>query len=392
MFTRRPIPIGTYEGRGALWSFNGYSRWVPYCAAFNHTGQPAASVPIGFTPDGFPLAVQLVGRAGRRGDAALARGADRAGAPVGRPRPGRLDVTELVALAERIAREAGAQLRDAFSGGALATETKSSPTDLVSEADVAAEKLIREALLSARPDDGMLGEEGSDTPGTSGLRWIVDPLDGTTNFLFGIPQWGVSIAVEDESGTLAGVVFDPMRDECWAAARGAEPTLNGEPLRRPRARGWARDRARRAPGFGYDADVRAAQAAGVTRLLPRVRDIRRAGSCAIDLAWTAAGRYDAYYERGVKLWDIAAGELICAQRRGSTPGGSSRRRPPEAASSSPRSRSRTSSRHWSTDCDPARVRVQACSSAPSSASASCSSSSPSCSRVSRVAPSAAARR
>jgi myo-inositol-1(or 4)-monophosphatase len=220
-------------------------------------------------------------------------------------------MTELVALAERIARDAGAQLREAFSGGALATETKSSPTDLVSEADVAAEKLIREALLSARPDDGMLGEEGSDTPGTSGLRWIVDPLDGTTNFLFGIPQWGVSIAVEDASGTLAGVVFDPMRDECWAAVRDTEPTLNGEPLRRPRRSGGLAT-ALVATGFGYNAEVRAAQAASVTRLLPRVRDIRRAGSCAIDLAWTAAGRYDAYYERGVKLWDIAAGELICA--------------------------------------------------------------------------------
>jgi myo-inositol-1(or 4)-monophosphatase len=220
-------------------------------------------------------------------------------------------VNELAGLAERIAREAGAQLREAFSGGALATETKSSPTDLVSEADVAAEKLIRERLLAARPDDGMLGEEGSDTPGTSGLRWIVDPLDGTTNFLFGIPQWGVSIAVEDESGTLAGVVFDPMRDECWVAARDAQPTLNGEPLRRlERSGGLAT--ALVATGFGYDADVRAAQAESVSRLLPRVRDIRRAGSCAIDLAWTAAGRYDAYYERGVKLWDIAAGELICA--------------------------------------------------------------------------------
>ncbi len=230
---------------------------------------------------------------------------------MGRPGPGYLAVTELVALAERIAREAGAQLRVAFSGGALATATKSSPTDLVSEADVAAEKLIREALLCARPDDGMLGEEGSDTPGTSGLRWIVDPLDGTTNFLFGIPQWGISIAVEDASGTLAGVVFDPMRDECWAAVRDTEPTLNGEPLRHPERSGGLAT-ALVATGFGYDADVRAAQAAGVTRLLPRVRDIRRAGSCAIDLAWTAAGRYDAYYERGVKLWDIAAGELICA--------------------------------------------------------------------------------
>jgi myo-inositol-1(or 4)-monophosphatase len=217
----------------------------------------------------------------------------------------------VIELAERIAREAGAQLREAFSGGALATEIKSSPTDLVSEADVAAEKLIRESLLSERPDDGMLGEEGSDSPGTSGLRWIVDPLDGTTNFLFGIPQWAVSIAVEDESGTLAGVVFDPMRDECWAAVRGAEPTLNGEPLRRPERTGGLAN-ALVATGFGYDADVRAAQAAGVTRLLPLVRDIRRLGSCALDLAWVAAGRYDAYYERGVKLWDIAAGELICA--------------------------------------------------------------------------------
>jgi myo-inositol-1(or 4)-monophosphatase len=227
---------------------------------------------------------------------------------VGRPDPRHRGVIE---LAERIARAAGAQLREAFSGAAVDIQTKSSPTDLVSAADVAAETLIREALLAERPEDGMLGEEGSDSPGTSGLRWIVDPLDGTTNFLFGIPQWGVSIAVEDESGTLAGVVFDPMRDELWAAVRGAEPTLNGVPLRRPERSGGLAN-ALIATGFGYDSDVRAIQAEGVTRLLPRVRDIRRVGSAAIDLAWTAAGRYDAYYERGVKLWDIAAGELICA--------------------------------------------------------------------------------
>jgi myo-inositol-1(or 4)-monophosphatase len=223
-------------------------------------------------------------------------------------------VSELLALAERIAREAGAQLREAFAGAALTTQTKSSPTDLVSEADIAAEKLIREALLSARPGDGILGEEGSDSRGTSGLRWIVDPLDGTTNFLFGLPQWCVSIAVEDEAGTLAGLVYDPTRDECWAATRDGEPTRNGEPLQRPQRSGGLAT-ALVATGFGYDADVRASQAEGVTRLLPRVRDIRRAGSCALDLAWTAAGRYDAFYERGVKLWDIAAGELIC-QRAG----------------------------------------------------------------------------
>ena len=215
----------------------------------------------------------------------------------------------MIELAEQIAREAGAQLREAFETD-LRIETKSSPTDLVSEADVAAETLIRERLLAARPADGMLGEEGSDSPGTSGLRWIVDPLDGTTNFLFGIPQWGVSIAVEDEQGMLAGVVYDPMRDELWAAVRGAEPTLDGKPFD---GREHAQDLATAlvATGFGYEADVRAAQAAITGRLLPRVRDIRRMGSAAIDLAWTAAGRYDAYFERGIKTWDFAAGALIC---------------------------------------------------------------------------------
>jgi myo-inositol-1(or 4)-monophosphatase len=215
----------------------------------------------------------------------------------------------LIELAEEIARAAGAQLRAAFETE-LRIETKSSPTDLVSEADVAAETLIRERLLAARPDDGMLGEEGSDSRGTSGLRWIVDPLDGTTNFLFGIPQWGVSIAVEDDQGMLAGVVYDPMRDELWAARRGEPPTLDGRPLD---GRDHARDLATAliATGFGYEADVRAAQAEITGRLLPLVRDIRRMGSAAIDLAWTAAGRYDAYYERGIKTWDYAAGALIC---------------------------------------------------------------------------------
>jgi myo-inositol-1(or 4)-monophosphatase len=215
----------------------------------------------------------------------------------------------VIDLAEQIAREAGAQLRLAFETD-LRIETKSSPTDLVSEADVAAETLIRERLQEARPDDGLLGEEGSDTVGTSGLRWIVDPLDGTTNFLFGLPQWGVSIAVEDEQGMLAGVVYDPLRDECWATQRGAEPTLDGEPLR-PRQRATDLATALVCTGFGYEADVRAAQAEIARRLLPRVRDIRRLGSAAIDLAWTAAGRYDAYFERGIKTWDFAAGTLIC---------------------------------------------------------------------------------
>jgi myo-inositol-1(or 4)-monophosphatase len=212
-------------------------------------------------------------------------------------------------LAEAVAREAGHQLREAFAGPGVNVTAKSSPTDLVSEADHAAERLIRERLASARPDDGFLGEEGGDAAGTSGLRWVVDPLDGTINFLFGIPQWAVSIACEDASGTLAGVVYDPMRDELWSAERDGAARLDGRPLA-----GSSRDdlaTALVATGFGYDAEVRRVQAEMVARLLPQVRDIRRLGSAALDLAWTAAGRYDAYYERGLNRWDLAAGLLIC---------------------------------------------------------------------------------
>ena len=212
-------------------------------------------------------------------------------------------------IAEAVAREAGRQLRDAFSGPLVNVTAKSSPTDLVSEADHAAERLIRDRLAAARPGDGFLGEEGGNARGTSGLRWVVDPLDGTVNFLFGIPQWAVSIACEDSQGTLTGVVYDPMRDELWSAERGGPALLDGRPIRAS-----ARDdlaTALVATGFGYDAEVRRLQAGVVARLLPRVRDIRRLGSAALDLAWTAAGRYDAYYERGLNAWDVAAGGLLC---------------------------------------------------------------------------------
>jgi myo-inositol-1(or 4)-monophosphatase len=214
-------------------------------------------------------------------------------------------------LAEAVAREAGRQLRDAFAGPGVNVTAKSSPTDLVSEADHAAERLIRGRLAEARPGDGVLGEEGGSVTGTTGLRWVVDPLDGTVNFLFGIPQWAVSIAVEDGDGTLAGVVYDPMRDELWSVERDGDPMLDGRPIR-----GSARTdlaTAMVATGFGYDADVRRLQAAVVARLLPQVRDIRRLGSAALDLAWTAAGRYDAFYERGLNAWDLAAGELLCTR-------------------------------------------------------------------------------
>jgi myo-inositol-1(or 4)-monophosphatase len=212
---------------------------------------------------------------------------------------------QLVAVAEEAARAAGSILLERFGSERALEQTKSSPTDLVSEADLLAERAIRELLAERAPGDAIMGEEGADTGGTTGRRWIVDPLDGTVNFLFGIPQWAVSVACEG----IAGVVFDPVRDELFAVAEG-RATLNGVPLRASQRTELAS--ALVATGFGYEAEVRAGQAETVARLLPLVRDIRRAGAAALDLAWTAAGRLDAFYERGVKPWDTAAGELLCA--------------------------------------------------------------------------------
>ena len=219
---------------------------------------------------------------------------------------------ELLAFADSMAREAGALLLDHFARPSREVTAKSTPTDLVSAADVAAERLIRERLAETRPHDAVMGEEGEDfePEEPSGLRWVVDPLDGTTNFLFGIPQWAVSVAVQDSAGrTVAGVVHDPSRGEMWAATREGDATLDGVAVRGSRSADLAT--ALVATGFGYEAQVRDAQAAVIARLIGQVRDIRRLGSAALDLAWTAAGRYDAYFERGVQPWDVAAGQLIC---------------------------------------------------------------------------------
>lgn len=214
---------------------------------------------------------------------------------------------ELLEVAVAAARAAAPELVERFHRGAVNVTSKSTDTDLVSEADLAAERTIRALLAAERPKDAIMGEEGEDTPGSSGLRWVVDPLDGTINYLYGHPQWCISVACEGR----VGVVLDPLRDELWTVVAGAAPTLNGAPL--PAAsRLEGLGSALVGTGFGYAADVRAAQAAIATRVLPAVRDIRRAGSAALDLAWAAAGRLDAYYEHGVKPWDIAAGTLLCA--------------------------------------------------------------------------------
>jgi myo-inositol-1(or 4)-monophosphatase len=254
---------------------------------------------------------------------------------------------DLLAVAVEAARMAGALLAErARHGPERAVTSKSTLTDLVSEADTESERAIRELLAARRPHDGIVGEEGADEPGSSGLRWVVDPLDGTVNFLFSIPQWCVSVAVRDEQQTIAGAVYDPNRDELFTATRAgkaiasgpegtselagpasgqaAQGVPDGSGATVPRAAGGhgatadsaesAREwlaRAMIATGLAYDADVRAAQGPVLARLAPRARDIRRFGSAALDLTWTAAGRYDAYFERSVKQWDIAAGQLIC---------------------------------------------------------------------------------
>ncbi|HEY7829400.1 MAG TPA: inositol monophosphatase family protein [Solirubrobacteraceae bacterium] len=220
----------------------------------------------------------------------------------------------LCEIAVRAARGAGALLLERFQGGEQqGVMSKSTPTDLVSEADLAAERAIRAMLAELRPEDGFLGEESGGESGSSGLRWVVDPLDGTVNFLFGIPQWCVSVAVRDEEGSLAGAIYDPCRGELFTAVRGEAPKLKG-PSGERALTSPLRDELSTAmvtTGLAYDARVRAAQAKVLARLIPHVRDIRRFGSAALDLAWTAAGRFDAYFERTVKPWDIAAGTLIC---------------------------------------------------------------------------------
>ncbi len=229
----------------------------------------------------------------------------------------------LLELAEEAARLGGGLLTArAARGGEASVASKSTPTDLVSEADLASQRAIRELLAQRRPGDGFLGEEeDANVPGESGLRWIVDPLDGTVNYLFGIPQWAVSVAVADREGALAGAVYDPSRDELFAATRGGPAVLEAGSARtelRPpggeshsAGAGDGLAGAMVATGLAYDAKLRERQAQVLARVIPRVRDIRRFGSAALDLCWTAAGRYDAYYERSVKTWDVAAGELIC---------------------------------------------------------------------------------
>jgi myo-inositol-1(or 4)-monophosphatase len=224
---------------------------------------------------------------------------------------------DLLTLARETAVTAGALAKRRRSEGVEVAESKSAPEDIVTHADRETEALIRQLLADARPNDGFYGEESAATAGTSGLTWVVDPIDGTVNFLYGIPSYAVSIAVVEGDPdpttwtTLAGAVFNPAADELFTAAAGGGSFLGNHALQVNT--GVPLSLALAGTGFGYSAERRTRQAQVVTGLVSRVRDIRRIGSAALDLCAVAAGRLDLYYERGLNPWDHAAGALVARE-------------------------------------------------------------------------------
>ena len=222
---------------------------------------------------------------------------------------------DLADLALAVGTEAAVLVRQHAVAEVRVAATKSSDVDVVTAADRATEELIRGRILRARPHDAFLGEEGDDVVGSSGVRWIVDPIDGTVNFLYGIPEYAVSIAAEVDGEIVAGVVVDVAKGVVYAGhldpdagPNGGVATRDGVPVvvRPPAPLGQRLV----ATGFNYTREVRAVQAAAAARLLPEVRDIRRTGSCALDLCRVAEGALDGYVEEGVHLWDHAAGGLV----------------------------------------------------------------------------------
>jgi len=239
-------------------------------------------------------------------------------------------VPELVEVARTVALEAGRLAHEGRPDDLAVAATKSSPQDVVTEMDVAVERLLRRRLAELRPGDGVLGEEGDDVAGSTGLTWVVDPIDGTTNYLYGLPAWSVSVAVVRDDAprpdpltwtVLAACVHAPAEGRTFVAGRGlgaqelvhrdGDVPAHGRRLRVRPAVPLADSLV--ATGFGYRAGRRASQARVLTELLPRVRDIRRAGSAALDLCTLAAGRVDLFYERGLQPWDLAAGSLVASE-------------------------------------------------------------------------------
>lgn len=231
--------------------------------------------------------------------------------------PDGVTVTALRDLAVRLATAAGALVREGRPERVVVAATKSSDVDPVTVMDRASEDLLREMIAAERPDDAILGEEGDDVAGTSGLTWVLDPIDGTVNYLYGVASWAVSVAVvagppEPASWTvLAGCVHSVADGRTWSAGLGEGATRDGEPIRvgAPTSLGASLV----GTGFGYDAARRAHQAQVLAQVLPKIRDIRRLGSAAIDLCLLADGSLDLYYERGLNPWDMAAGAVVATE-------------------------------------------------------------------------------
>jgi myo-inositol-1(or 4)-monophosphatase len=218
---------------------------------------------------------------------------------------------DLLDLARTVALEAAALVADHRRGDVAVAATKSSEVDVVTEADRASERLVYERITAARPDDGFLGEEGHDAAGTSGVTWVVDPIDGTVNYLYDLPQYAVSIAAEVDGEVVAGVVVDVAKDEVFTATRGGGAWLGDRRLSVRPVPPLAETLV--LTGFNYDRDMRAAQARAMTVMIPEVRDIRRYGAASLDFCAVAAGRADAYVEAGLNPWDAAAGGLVATE-------------------------------------------------------------------------------
>lgn len=223
--------------------------------------------------------------------------------------PSAVSHSELLSLALRLAREAGVLLMD--RPAVFEVSSKSTAIDIATQMDRSSEKLIVDALLTARPNDGIIGEEGSARPSTSGITWVIDPIDGTVNYLYGLPGWNISIAAKDSDGSLVGVVYAPTINSTWTALRGGGAFFNDAPIRCNDP--VPLDRALIGTGFAYDVIERVAQGRVIAQLLPKIRDLRRIGAAAVDICYVAMGAFDGYFELGLKEWDLAAAGLIASE-------------------------------------------------------------------------------
>lgn len=219
------------------------------------------------------------------------------------------EFSELLTIAENIALKAGELLKKRPSKFEL--DQKSGVFDFATQMDHESEKLIVSEILLARPDDGLIGEEGANKESKSGITWVIDPIDGTVNYLYDIPGWCISIAAKDQNGGVVGVVYSPATNSLWKASRGGGAFLNDAPIRCNEP--VALNRALVGSGFAYDLERRKVQAEFISKLLPEIRDLRRLGACAVDICHVASGTLDAYFEAGVNEWDHAAAGLIATE-------------------------------------------------------------------------------